>query len=105
MQRSKEWQRNRLTNLLHNKPHILIHLVITKADHAVAACVEPVRAARIMLRGGILKVLWSVEFDGESFGKANEVDDVGRRLNEPSTNLRAFAPSVDNSEACGRRRG
>jgi hypothetical protein len=92
VQRSEEWQRKRLTNLLHDKLHILIHFMIAKANHAITAFQEPRRAPRIILRGRILKMLRPIKFDDETFGYANEVDDVRAERHLPPELVAARLP-------------
>ena len=57
--------------------HVFIDLVIPKANHAVASLHQPGGTSRIMLRSRRFEMLRAVEFNDQSLGEADEVDDVG----------------------------
>jgi hypothetical protein len=76
MQRSRACHCERLPNLIHHKPYVLVHFVIPEADRPIAALCEPGRTARIMLRGRFFEMLRPVELSDESPREADEVDDV-----------------------------
>jgi hypothetical protein len=76
MRRRGDCHCERLPYRLDHEPHIFVHFVIAEAEHAVAACDEPLRATRIMLGGLVLEVLRSVELHDQTILQADEVDDV-----------------------------
>jgi len=66
MKRSGDCHFQRLSNLIDHKPHILVHLMIAKANHAISAFQKPRCAARIILRRRILQMLRPIKFNDES---------------------------------------
>jgi hypothetical protein len=97
MQRSGYCYFKRFSDLVDHQPHILVHLMVAKTDHAIAAFQQPFRTARIIIDGILFEMLRPVEFDDETLGQANEVDDVGAERRLPTELVGIELPSSQES--------